>query len=442
MRGYNALKKYALAIASAATLDGASVDAQAAPAEDLQAQIDRLNAQVVELARQQQAASARRVDDAVTSGATRGSFRLPGSLTSVTLGGYVKLDAVFSNPSAGVGSTADLFLQPGAIPVGPGAGDNERAQVKLGARETRLFAKTATPTAWGDLVTHVEGDFYGADGNESVSNSHGLRLRHAYGSLGGLLAGQTWTNFMDVPALPETLDFGGPVGQIFARQAQVRWTQAFPASGPLATGRWSVALENPESVITVPGGGTFRADDDRMPDATGQVVFDTSRGRLAVSALVRQVRADAKTPAVVDERVAAAVSLTALVPTIGKDDVRVLVSAGNGIGRYANGFFPDAVLGIDGVLRLPRQWAWYGAVRHVWRDGLRSSLVLSGAGERNPAGTPGSTNAATRSAHVNLVWTPVPNVDVGVELIHATRTTEDGQDGRLNRLQASAKYTF
>ena len=165
--------------------------------------------------------------DVVTGGATKGSFRLPGSNTSVTLGGYAKLDAVFSDPSAGVDSKGDLFLDPTTIAVGPAAGLGEHNEVKFGARESRLFVKTSTPTALGDLATHVEFDFYGADGNESVSNSHGLRLRHAYGVLGHLLAGQTWTNFMDPATLPETLDFGGPVGQIFDRQAQVRWTQPF-----------------------------------------------------------------------------------------------------------------------------------------------------------------------------------------------------------------------
>jgi hypothetical protein len=107
----------------------------------------------------------------------------------------VKLDAVFSNPSAGIDSKADLELDPTAILVGPTAGNNERNRVKVEARESRLFVKTNTPTSMGDLNTHVEFDFYGADGNESVSNSHGFRLRHAYGTLANLLAGQTWTNF-------------------------------------------------------------------------------------------------------------------------------------------------------------------------------------------------------------------------------------------------------
>src|SRR4051812_24357844 len=236
----------------------------AAQNSELQQRIEALQEKVADLERQQHAFEQQHANDGknvVTSGATKGSFKLRGSETSVTLGGYVKLDAVFTNPSAGVGSTADLFLQPGTIPVGPGAGDNEHNQVKFGARESRLFVKTSTPTSLGDLVTYVEGDFYGADGNESVSNSNGPRLRHAYGSLGHLLAGQTWSNFMFVPSLPETLDFGGPAAQIFDRQAQVRWTQAFGGVGPLAAGQWSVSLENPESVVTIPGGATFRADD-------------------------------------------------------------------------------------------------------------------------------------------------------------------------------------
>jgi len=31
---------------------------------------------------------------------------------------------------------------------------------------------------------------------------------------------------------------------------------------------------------------------------------------------------------------------------------------------------------------------------------------------------------------------------LGIEYIYANRETEDGQRGHLNRLQASAKYTF
>jgi hypothetical protein len=420
--------------------------AHAETIDELKQAIDALTRQVAELERQQAAAARERASDAtkaVTAGRPKGSFKLPESDTSVTLGGYVKLDAVFSNPSAGVGNVGDLQLSPSSIAVGPDAGDHEHNQVKFGARETRLFAKTNTPTPLGDLDTHVEIDFYGADGNESVSNSHGLRLRHAYFSLGRFLAGQTWTNFMNPAALPETLDFGGPAGQIFDRQAQVRWTDTVALPGIATPARWSVALENPETVATVPGGASFRADDDHVPDVTGQVALDTTFGRFSVHGLVRQVSVDSgATPAANGRRIGGGISVAGIVPAIGKDDLRFTASAGNAIGRYANGFFPDAAVAPRGDLALPTQWTVFAGYRHYWTDRLRSSLVLSMAHENNPAAAPANTNRSARSAHVNLIWSPVDHADVGVEYLYADRETEDGQKGHLDRLQASAKYAF
>ena len=47
-----------------------------------------------------------------------------------------------------------------------------------------------------------------------------------------------------------------------------------------------------------------------------------------------------------------------------------------------------------------------------------------------------------RTGGKNLIWSPVANRDLGLEYIHANRETEDGLNGHLNRLQASAKYAF
>jgi len=447
MESSNAMKAKTVALAIAIGLGVPGTEARADELQDLKAQIEALQKKVSDLEMKQEAAEKKQTaavpDNVVTGGATKGSFKLPGSNTSVTLGGYVKLDAVYSNPSAGVDTKADLALDPTAIPVGPMAGSNERNQVKFGARESRLFVKTNTPTSMGDLNTHIEFDFNGSDGNESVSNSHGFRIRHAYGTLGDFLAGQTWSNFMNPASLPDTLDFGGPVGQIFERQAQVRWTQPFGDSGSATSGQWSVGLENPETVAQIPGGGSFRADDDRFPDITGQVAFNTSIGKISVHGLVREIRVDSATaPAAVSQKWGGAVSVAGVIPAAGKDDFRFTASAGNVIGRYSNGFFPDGVVGSDGQIRLPRQWGWFAAYRHYWFDQLRSNFVLSSASENNPAGAPDNTNKSTASAHANLIWSPVTNADLGIEYIYADRKTEDGLKGHLNRLQASAKYAF
>jgi len=222
----------------------------------------------------------------------------------------------------------------------------------------------------------------------------------------------------------------------------MRWTQSFNAMGPSTGGQWSVALENPESIVTIPGGTTFRADDDHVPDISGQAVFGMTKGKIAVSALLRQIRADSRTPAVVDQAWGAGISVAGAVTTVGKDDVRFTASAGNGIGRYSNGVFTDAIVATDGSVQLPRQWIWYGAYRHYWSDALRSNLVLSAGKASNPAGTAASANKSVGSLHANLILSAVANTDLGIEYIHATRKTEDGQSGHLNRLQFSAKYAF
>ncbi len=431
----------ALSVALAASLYGAPARAESDPLQELKAQVDDLLRKVADLERNQRAVDASPAvstpSNVVTGGATKGSFKLPGSNTSVTLGGYVKLDAIFSNPSAGVGSSADQELEAPNIPVGPNAKTGERNQIKFHARQSRIFGGTSTPTPWGDLTTYVEGDFFGAAGNESVSNSNGLRMRHAFGTLGGLLAGQTWTTFSDVATYPETLDFGGPVGIIFARQAQVRWTQ------PFTGGQWSVALENPETVAALPSGASFRADDDRLPDFAANVHFNTAWGKYSIAGMARQLRVDsASAPASRAQKLGTAFGVNGVVPTFGKDDVRFSAYAGNGIGRYSVGFFPDALLDAGGHLVLPTQWLAMVAYRHFWTTSLRSTVALSGLASSNPAGTGASVNKRSDSAHLNVIWSPVPQTNLGLEYIHARREVQDGSAGSVNRLQASAQYFF
>ncbi len=426
------LQPSAAGIAIASTLISLAWPASADELHDLQVQVDGLSKKVAELEKTPPAR-----EPAVTAGATKGSFKLPNSDTSVTLGGYVKLDAIFSDKSAGVNSTGDQQYEAGSVPVGPTAGDNERNQIKLHARQSRFFFKTSTPSSSGEVGTYLEFDLFGTSGNESVSNSHGLRLRHAYGTLGHLLAGQTWTTFSDPAAYPETLDFGGPAGQIFARQAQIRWTDQFNG------GQWSVALENPESVVSLPDGTAFRADDDRVPDIAGNLKWDTSLGQFSVAGLLRQIRVDsASSPASRTEKWGYGFGANGVIPFGPKDDARLSLYQGNALGRYTVGFFTDGILDAAGDVTLPKQWLAAVSYRHYWNSTVRSTLALSTIHANNRPGTAGVVNKEAQSAHLNIIWSPVSQANLGIEYLHARRETTDGLSGTLNRLQASAQYFF
>ena len=359
--------KTALCIALSSGLLAAAPLARADAISDLKAQIDALQKKVEEMSAKQAAPAAAAPAGAVTGGDIPGSFKLPGSNTSIKFGGYVKADAIFSNRSAG--GQDDQAFGAGSIVLGSAAAGT-KDQLTLHARQTRFNMTTSTPSALGNVTTFFEGDFFGGDGNERLSNSNNLRMRHAWGSIGGLLIGQSWSNFMDVGAASEVLDFGGPVGAIFVRQTQVRYTQKF------AGGQWSASLENPETALAGAASNALQ-NDDRLPDVTARVDFNTSKGRLTFTSMARQIRFD-NGGGVSDNKWGGAVGFSGVIPTVGKDTFNFATNYGNTLGRYVVGVFPDGAIKANGNLDLSNAWIAMAGYTHYWNADLRSSAVFSG----------------------------------------------------------------
>jgi regulator of replication initiation timing len=144
-------------------------------------------------------------------------FQVPGTDTRIKLGGYVKVDAIHDFNMSRTGSGEDFGLY-SAIPLDNSDEDEKGSNTRIHARQTRLNMTATTPTEYGDLKLFVEGDFFGGGGSQTSTNANGFALRHAYGELGGFLVGQTWSNYMDLPAYPESLDFQGVSGNTLLRQ--------------------------------------------------------------------------------------------------------------------------------------------------------------------------------------------------------------------------------
>lgn len=430
--------------------------AHATTLDELKAQLEVLQQKVAELEarkavedQQRQEAEVRKAaadaeqkaeSDAllVTRGEGEGTlnFRLPGIDTDVRLGGYIKADVVYSDVGAGSNSDFDRYFYPRAIPVGPAA-DKSTDKVMFTAKQSRLFVKTKTATPVGDLKIYLEGDFYGDGGNQVVSNSSTWRLRHAYGEIGNLLAGQTWSTFMDAGALPETIDFGGPAAQIFIRQAQVRWTQ------PFNWGSLQVAVENPETYFISSETGTSSTfDNERIPDMIGRVNYNSDFGKFSLAVMGREYRIDNDVAS--DSTYAGAVSAAGTVPTFGKDDLRFMLNYGNGLGRYMYTNFEGAALDVENdEIEQVDQWGGFLAYRHYWMDNLRSSLVYSyGEADNDTDVVPETVNKRFQSIHANLIWSPIPAVNLGLEYLYGQRELENDEDGDLNRIQFGAQYSF
>ena len=121
-----------------------------------------------------------------------------------------------------------------------------------------------------------------------------------------------------------------------------------------------------------------------------------------------------------------------------------MASTGKGIGRYiglntTNG----AVLDADGDLHAIDSTGIFGSYRHFWNDQWRSNLTLGYLSVDNDIELTGmGVTKDAASVHVNLIYSPQPKLDFGIEFMYADREVESGNDGDLKRLQFSAKYAY
>lgn len=333
----------------------------------------------------------------------------------VEVGGYVKTDVTYDLDQ-------DLGASLAASGVTTGAGAVSNESFRIHSLQSRVnFSATE-----GDLKIFVEGDFFSGGSSELVSNSRHFRLRHAYGKVGNLLIGQTWSTFMDANWVlyPSTVDFGGPAGATFARQSQVRWT--------LGDGL-DFALENPENRVD---GETTR---DTLPDV---ILRYASAGDVSwqVAGMFQQFEVDGGTA---DGESESNLALTGGVNVnwgTGSFSVKANVDAN----RYTYyGFSNPAAINNGGTIETIDHSAVVAALNFDWGNASNAKTTIAIGSVSFDDEFLGATDFETiNTFHANYRWSPYNKVNFGVELSQADIELVNGDDGDAARVQFGAQYSF
>jgi hypothetical protein len=207
----------------------------------------------------------------VTAGSFPRSFLIPGTDTSLRIGGFANLQVQYYISGAAQGDQLDgaggtnnhtFFDGPGGTGNLPGIPLNNQilhsrsSAFDMSPRASRLLFDSRTPTAWGEIKAYIEFDAAFNNTNTVDSNVTGvssgwlMRLRKAYGTFGGLEAGQDTGILHDPDADPELVDQGGGAttnGR--SRSPQIRYTY----QGPYGT-VWTIGGENPTPRLNGPFG--------------------------------------------------------------------------------------------------------------------------------------------------------------------------------------------
>jgi hypothetical protein len=396
-----------------------------------------------------------------------GVFKVPGTDSTIKFYGYVQLDTTLDF-SGRVGDIEDndwatnLFAVPEKDSL---YAKKAKPQLYMTARTSRFGLTTNTPTDFGPLAVKLEGDFNAPNGfqSETFTNSVLFRLRHAYGTLGGFLAGQTWSTFLDLSAYPDVVDFNGPGDLALVRNPMLRYTFALAPGATLA-----VAAENARGTQY---GASAPRKFQSVPDFHANLTYTANWGHFSLRAVTQKydifqtASVNAALPPINDSKSAWGVSGAASGSVkLGGDTLVAQFVGGQGVGRYLlnasgatqlNGYSqmggnPGAFFIKDnGDLKLITVYAYHAGFTHVWNKAFRSNLVWSQTFIQDPKVDPTTGAAVSTSgnnvqktldqAFVNTFWGFAKNAELGLEYVWGQWTSFKGDSATPVALQGEAK---
>jgi len=346
------------------------------------------------------------------------------------IGGRVLLDVIQDfNPIA----NEDSF-DTRTIPIDGG----DRKNSNLNAKETRLSLDIRGPAEGHELRMYIEGDFYGSGTT--------FRMRHAYGTWRWMLAGQTWSTFMDEDNIPRTIDFESPTAMAIVRQGQFRVTKTFGSF------LWAVAVEDNKSNIIVPENVPGAAEFP-FPDLATRFRWTRSNGHIQASAFTgaARFRPSGPNPDPTDrdrdldpDTVPLWGTLLSInFTTVGRDTAYGMVTYGSGIGRYRGGLtaapdFDDRLHPVTGI-------AVMAGYEHFWSPRWSTDAVYSTARADPEPFYTAQVNKQLDYAALNLLyWFLGPRGWMGIEYLWGKRVVFDAapDSGTANRLQYAVRFNF
>lgn len=453
----------AMGSAQAATTTQQVADLKAQVAE-LQQMVQSLSSQqqqqAVQLQQQAQIAAAKPAPVAPTASSTKpGWITLADGQTQIKIYGSVRADSTYDTKGANADSAASITNNTNKVPLNSVNGT--RNNLNVSAATSRLGVDIVRPTQYGDLTGKLEADFMGsATGkNSAENNTNGngsFRVRHAYLSLGKWLAGQTTSPFVNTDTMPETVDYNGAMGGGTQRNVQVRYTQPVTANQKVLVALEGGDVDSVSSASTTLGA---KSGGNRFPALTARYDIATAdkKGLLQVHGLLHENRISLNDN--VDEtKLGWGVGVGGKYSFTPNDTVFANYYHIKGDSKYmlfSNPAYIASQTGADLSILESESDSGLIGYSHKWSPKFRSTVAAGAIWYKNSNGyadyakTNNSTtlNKSLYNVIVNSFYSPVKDVDLGVEYTYGQRETfvkVPGTDnkGDYSRVNLMARYNF
>jgi hypothetical protein len=319
-----------------------------------------------------------------------------------------------------------------------------------GVRQSRFGAKGFVPTDLGELKTIFEFELFGTGVDAGQTT---FRLRHAWGELGQIGAGQTWSPFMDPDVFPNEIEYWGPNGMVFFRNVQLRWT-------PWQKGdsNFMMALERPgASADQGDYAGHIALQNVKgrfpLPDFSAHYRRAGDWGHVQIAGMLREIKWDDLNADEFDlsgHVTGWGFNVSSNLKIAKKHVARLQVAYGHGVQNYWNDAPVDVgIQSNPGNPRTPivgKALPILGVVAFLdlnWNAKWTSTVGYSLVDIDNSDGQSDDAFKRGHYAVANVLYYPTANVMLGPEIQWGKR--ENFRDGFTSddfRVQFSAKYNF
>ncbi|MDF3033902.1 MAG: hypothetical protein K0R76_856 [Alphaproteobacteria bacterium] len=350
-------------------------------------------------------------------------------------------------------------ISPTTLPLaGVDGNASKSGRFNTQAKGTQFGFRTLSFTNIGEVKSEISLDFYGSTlDTTGIPAAYQPRLRFAFIEFSGFTIGQTTSNFLDMDAIGETVDYGTVFEGAF-RHPLVKY--AFNINKQISLG---LAAERSVTDYTTPSTdstGTIASSTNSLsatslPDFTAHLKYTDFFGHVALRGVLRELKvknySNAGQPAVAQSfrKTGWGLGVSGKLFIHKKTSLFAQVNFGDGIGRFiilCNGqsafYNPttnifDRQKAMDGILGL----------EHFWTDSFRSNIIFArtkvNVSKYTPAFT--GTTRVTESINqffLNLIYSPTPPLDLGIEYGFANRRTADAKRGKANRITLGMVYKF
>lgn len=312
---------------------------------------------------------------------------------------------------------SDLFTDLGSQPLDDS--DIPKGRTRYTAETSRLGFDASTSVAGRPLAAKLEVDLYGY----SPENRNKPRVRQAYVEYGNFLVGKTWSTFMDLDGLPETVDFNGPIGAPFSRRAMLRYSFGDAEKGL----KWTGAIESPKDQFS---GGS---NSEKTPIVVVRVDKTLPNGAMNVRVMTHEKR----TPT--DVKRGYGFGVGGRYKLSDKDTLMAQYTRVDGDIDMLYGSNGYAINPTNGALSFDKNQGLVVGYAHVFSEKLRSNVAV---GFNRGRQAQALDNRSMKQLFVNLIYTPVKNLDLGLELIHGQRKNFSDGVGTMKRMDVMARYSF